>query len=244
MCRPLTDILAEGLEHLRAAASLITMVLQERGERVIHNNLADIYATSPDPQFRNPAAALEHAKRAVELSKSNSLTDQRVAFLGTLAEALRINGRSDEVIPTLRQAVAIDPTSASAHRRLASVLELTGDHAGAISEYEQEVRSQSDLASAQNDLARIYATCNDAHYRNPTAALQHANRAVELLTADSSRAEKAAYLDTLAEALLINQKYQEALSTEEKAVDADPSNLEIKNRIDRFRDAVRLSAIP
>lgn len=211
---------------------------------ITNNNLADIYATSPDPLYRNPAKALEHAKRTVELSKSGSLPEERAGFLGTLAEALRINGKSDEIVPTLRQAVAIDPTSIAAHRKLATMLELTGDHAGAISEYEQEVQLQPVLASAQNDLAWIYATCRDARYRNPTAALEHANRAVELLTTDSSRPEKAAYLDTLAEALLINQKYQEALSAEERAADADPGNLEIKKRIDRFVQAVRLSAIP
>jgi tetratricopeptide (TPR) repeat protein len=211
---------------------------------VTHNNLADIYATSPDPRYRNPGAALEHAKRAVELSKTGSPHAQQANFLGTLAEALKLNGKSDEVLPTLRQAVAVDPANTTAHRNLASMLELSGDHAGAISEYEQELSLQPGSASAQNDLAWIYATCPDARYRNPIAALHHANRALELLTTDSSSPEKAAYLDTLAEALLVNLKYQEALSAEERAADADPSNLEIKKRIGRFEQAVRLSAIP
>jgi tetratricopeptide (TPR) repeat protein len=211
---------------------------------VAHNNLAQIYEMSPDPRYRNPVAALEHAKRAVELSKAGLPRVQQAAFLATLAEALRINGKSDEIIPNLCQAIAIDPASAEAHRNLAVMLELTGDHPGAISEYEQEVRLQPDWASAENDLAWIYATCAEARYRNPRAALQHASRAVELLNADSPRNEKAAFLDTLAEALLLNQRYQEALNTEEKAAAAAPDNLEIKKRINRFQEAAHLSAIP
>ena len=228
----------------QATAEYERVLVSHPDSAVAHNNLADIYATSPDPQYRNPVAALKHAKRAVELSKMGSPRAEQATFLATLAEALGANGKSEEIVPTLRQAAAADPTSALVHRSLASALASAGDHPGAGAEYEQVVRLQPDSASAQNELAWFYATCPDARYRNPLAALQHANRAMELLDTDSPGSERAAFLDTLAEALLVNGRHQEALNAEERAVDADPNNIEIRKRVDRFREAVRLLAIP
>lgn len=202
---------------------------------VTHNNLADIYATSTDPRYRNPPLALEHATRAVELSQIVSPSILKIGFLGTLAQALLLNGKPDEAIRALRQAVAIDSGKASSHAKLGYLLEFTKDHAGAIVEFEQALHIKPDAAEIQNDLAWIYATADDPRYRNPVAALEHATRAVDLSQVGFSGTQRAAYLDTLAEALLLNRKYDEALATEEKAVDLDPSNSEIRNRLDRFR---------
>ncbi|HEV2382609.1 MAG TPA: rhomboid family intramembrane serine protease [Terriglobia bacterium] len=58
-----------------------------------HNNLAWLYATAENPKFRNPAAALEHATKAVNLtgSRDPDLTD-------TLAEALYVNGKFADAV--------------------------------------------------------------------------------------------------------------------------------------------------
>lgn len=49
------------------------------------NNLAWLYATCPDPDFRRPGKALQLAKRAAELSRQAHILD-------TLAEAYYVNG--------------------------------------------------------------------------------------------------------------------------------------------------------
>lgn len=69
------------------------------------NSLAWTYATSSDPAIRNPAAALEHARKAVALTKEQP----NAAFLDTLAEALYVNRQYAEAVKTEEQAVALAP---------------------------------------------------------------------------------------------------------------------------------------
>jgi rhomboid protease GluP len=71
---------------------------------VAHNNLAWLLATSEDPHFRDPKQALEHAHRAVELSKWKEAT-----FIDTLAEALYANGNFQEAVRVQTKALVLDP---------------------------------------------------------------------------------------------------------------------------------------
>jgi hypothetical protein len=54
----------------------------------------------------------------------------------------------------------------------------------------------------------------------------------------------AAYLDTLAEALLQNGESDEALVTEIQAVALDRQNTELQSRLLRFREATQPKAAP
>ena len=74
--------------------------------------------------------------------------------------------------------------------------------------------------------------------RKPANALELARKAV---TADPTNA---AFVDTLAEALLLNGKEQEALDTERKAVALAPENLELQGRLARFREAAGVAEEP
>jgi membrane associated rhomboid family serine protease len=67
------------------------------------NNVAWEYATSDDPAIRNPAAALEYARRSVALQKDHPDPNH----LDTLAEALYINNQADEAVKTELQALAL-----------------------------------------------------------------------------------------------------------------------------------------
>ncbi len=69
-----------------------------------HNNLAWLYATSEDPQYRNPRAALEHARRAVELTDWKDPN-----FIDTLAEAFYVNRSFDEAVRTQSRALKLAP---------------------------------------------------------------------------------------------------------------------------------------
>lgn len=64
----------------------------------ILNNLAWLYATTPEP-FRNPSEALDLAERAAEI-------DPKAHVLDTLAEAYYINGLYDQAIEAIDQAIA------------------------------------------------------------------------------------------------------------------------------------------
>jgi membrane associated rhomboid family serine protease len=67
------------------------------------NSVAWAYATSTSPAIRNPAAALEFARKAVHLSKDHPVP----AFLDTLAEAYYVNAQYEEAVKTEQQALAL-----------------------------------------------------------------------------------------------------------------------------------------
>ncbi len=69
-----------------------------------HNNLGWLYATADDPKFRDPAAALEHARKAVLLSGG-----RQPDYLDTLAEALYVNGKYAEAVKVETQTLELAP---------------------------------------------------------------------------------------------------------------------------------------
>jgi TPR repeat protein len=72
-------------------------------------------------------------------------------------------------------------------------------------------------AAGQDGAAWIYATSSNPQRRNPLLALEYAGKAV------ASKRDEPAYLDTLAEAYYVNQHYQSAVDTEEKALALAPA---------------------
>jgi membrane associated rhomboid family serine protease/tetratricopeptide (TPR) repeat protein len=70
----------------------------------IQNNLAWLYATTDDSNMRNPEAALEHARRAVELTRWTQPT-----FIDTLAEALYANQEYAEAVNVQTKALKLAP---------------------------------------------------------------------------------------------------------------------------------------
>jgi TPR repeat protein len=79
--------------------------LAQQGDADSLNNAAWEYATSADPAIRNPAAALECARKAVNLQPDHPNPNH----LDTLAEALYINGQPEEAVKTEQQAIALAP---------------------------------------------------------------------------------------------------------------------------------------
>lgn len=156
-----------------------------------------------------------------------------------LGIALGTKGDLDSAIAEFRRMISENPDDAWAHANLGHALELKHDLAAAIPELKQALELNPDIRVAENDLAWLFATAPDPHYRDPQAALQHAKHAVALLQQPPtpSGEESAALLDTLAEALLLNGHASEALTTEQRAVGLDPKNAELKTRFELFRKA-------
>jgi membrane associated rhomboid family serine protease/TPR repeat protein len=76
------------------------------------NCVAWAYATSTDPAIRNPVAALQHARKAVQLSEK-----PEPAFLDTLAEAYFLNGQIAEAVKTAEQAIAAGPENRTEYEK-------------------------------------------------------------------------------------------------------------------------------
>jgi tetratricopeptide (TPR) repeat protein len=129
-----------------------------------------------------------------------------------------------------KRGISTRPSSISG--QLSYALYLLKDIPGSINELKLTLELKPDSAFALNHLAWIYATAADRKLRNPAEAVVLARRAVQ-----SSREPNAAFIDTLAEALLVNGQAAEALATEQRAAELDPQNAEVQSRLARFREA-------
>ena len=71
------------------------------------NNIAWIYATSTEPPWRNPAAAVRYAERANAASGG-----ENAAVLDTLAHSFAAAGRQSHAIEVAKRAAALAPDEA------------------------------------------------------------------------------------------------------------------------------------
>lgn len=71
---------------------------------IAHNNLAWLLATTDNPRYRDPRAALQHALRAVQLTGW-----KQPDFIDTLAAALSANGKFKLAAEVEAKALQIDP---------------------------------------------------------------------------------------------------------------------------------------
>jgi len=89
---------SEAIQHYKAALQIDPNMAES------HNNLAWFYATCEDPKWRDPRAALEHARRAVELTQW-----KEAEFIDTLAEANYAGGNYQESVRVQLIALHLDP---------------------------------------------------------------------------------------------------------------------------------------
>jgi rhomboid protease GluP len=91
-------LFAEAVQHYKLALQI------EPQSADSHNNLAWLYATCEDPKWRDPRAALEHAREAVELTQW-----KEAGFIDTLAEANYASGSYQEAVRIQLLALQLDP---------------------------------------------------------------------------------------------------------------------------------------
>jgi membrane associated rhomboid family serine protease/tetratricopeptide (TPR) repeat protein len=118
---------------------------------------------------------------------------------------------------------------------LADLFAQQKDYGDAIAHYQGALRLDPNLAEAHNNLAWLYATCEDPKYRDPKAALDQAQRAVDLT--DWKQPD---FIDTLAEAHFVNGNYQQAVDIQKKALALAPNNSDLQEHMARYRKAARL----
>ena len=77
------------------------------------NNLAWLYATAGNANFRDPAKALKYALKAVEVTKA-----ENAGFLDTLGEVYYVNDDYENAIRTETKALALEPAQSSYKQNL------------------------------------------------------------------------------------------------------------------------------
>ncbi len=191
-----------------------------------HNNVGLCLALK-----KNLNGAIDEFHHALELNPDEPNT--RI-YLGT---ALGQAGDLNAAMEQFQQAIEKNPKDTFAHTQLAYALMQLKDMPGAIKELKIALDILPNSPDAQNDLAWIYATADDPKLRNPAEALVLAQKAVK-----GSKTPNPAFLDTLAEALLLNGQPVEAYTTEAEAAKLDPQSPDIQSRLPRFRDAANQNA--
>lgn len=98
LCREKVGKYKEALADYEKASEL------KPNDAAIHNNIAYLYVSANDETIRDKAKALEHAKKAAELSK-----EKNAEILDTLARTYFINGQVKEAIDIENKALKLEP---------------------------------------------------------------------------------------------------------------------------------------
>ncbi len=109
--------------------------------------------------------------------------------------------------------VAKGPGNARAHYNLGVALNESNLTGQVIQQYEAALQIKPDYPDAHNNLAWLLATTNDARFRDPVTAVQHAERACELTGRRDAEA-----LDTLAAAYAAAGRFDDAINSAQSAV--------------------------
>jgi tetratricopeptide (TPR) repeat protein len=112
----MADVLLRAGDVRQAISSLNRAIELDPQFDLALNDLAWLLATQADPTLRNPAHALELAKRACEVQSPDA------ALLDTLAAAYASNGQFDNAIATAEKALAM--ANDANQTQLASVIQL------------------------------------------------------------------------------------------------------------------------
>jgi membrane associated rhomboid family serine protease/Flp pilus assembly protein TadD len=225
--RDVTRLLAESA-RLRAAGQLDRAQerIREAGRLAPHDErpheeLGALYLDGgkTDEAIRE----FEEARRLSPLSAR--------AQLG-LARAYRRKGDVAKSDQLLAEMVGQDAATADGQQLLGDLYLQGKIYPDAIKHYQQALKLNPQDAAAHNNLAWLYATCEDEQFRDPQGALEHAQQAVEL-----SHWRQAAFIDTLAEALYVNGRYAEAVKTQTLALKLEPNNRELQDHMARYRKA-------
>jgi Zn-dependent protease with chaperone function len=107
----------------------------------------------------------------------------------------------------------------------------TNDFEGVSYAYEKSLTLKPQNAQVLNNLAWLYATCEDHGYRDPERALKLAKQAAEL--------ERSPHiLDTLAESYYVNGRYEEAIGAGEQALKLAKKNRSYYlEQLEKFKNA-------
>ena len=160
------------------------------------------------------------------------LEGPNAASLNNRGNAYRNRGDYGKAIADFNAAVEIDAEDPLPYYNRGLTHRLLGDYARAIADFARAAFLDPTDADAPNELAWVWATCPDGHYRHAANALDYAQHACEL-----TGWQDASCLDTLAAAYAVGGKFDDAADWQSRAVElASPGDeCEFRDRLDLYR---------
>ena len=141
----------------------------------------------------------------------------------------RLNANLFETI--IEREIREKPDSPELFGLLGDLYYSRNEYAGAVEAYEKAILLGSEGPEIFNNLAWLYATCEDAGLRSPERALVLAQKASALSSAPH-------VLDTLAESYFVNGRFDDAVSAGLRAVEAATADRTyFENQLKKFREA-------
>jgi tetratricopeptide (TPR) repeat protein len=105
------------------------------------------------------------------------------------------------------------------------------DYPGVRESYEKAIELNPESTHGLNNLAWLYATCEDEHIKNPVRALELAMRAAAIEPSPH-------ILDTLAESFFVNGRYEDAIETEKRALSLARKDRSLyKKQLEKYKTA-------
>jgi len=124
-----------------------------------------------------------------------------------------------------------NPDDPKLHTLLGTIHFQKGAYGQAIVAYERAIELAPQNPETLNNLAWIYATCEESQYRNPIKALVYAEEAAAINPAPY-------VLDTLAESYYVNGLYDKAITATTEALAMGPQDMEYyEGQLKKFREA-------
>jgi Zn-dependent protease with chaperone function len=133
---------------------------------------------------------------------------------------------------TLSRELKKSPNNAHLLSRLGDLYFSKNDYAKTIDAYERSLSIKPNSPDVINNLAWLYATCEDEKYRHPERALKLAIHATTMQQSPE-------ILDTLAESYFVNGNIEAAIRAEKAAIAMSKKNQSyFKTQLKKFSDAI------
>ncbi len=178
------------------------------------------------------AAQREWKEAVADYTSSIRIAPQDPAAYASRGDAYIQLQDYKSAVTDLTKAIALAPEDAVLYARRGTMAWQQGEYPLANADYRMALTLDNKLGPAYIGASWMMSTCADARYREPSKALEAAQKAIEL---DGDKDYR--YLDTLAAAQAANGRFDEAAATQVRAIDAAPEALREKQqqRLDLFK---------
>lgn len=177
-------------------------------------------------ESRDFVAAVRDYNQALKLNPRDA------AALNSRGHALYRQRRTAEALTDYNKALELDPNSAAAYVNRGDLQADQGHFSEAANDYRTAIRINPSLGRAYQSAAWLMSTCPDEGFRNPELAIEAAQKAIELDGDADYR-----YLETLAAAQANAGEFEEAIKTQQRAMEDAPAAVAqvYKGRIEKFK---------